>query len=40
MIIPGIHLAFFSAAHTPEDVDEVLEAFRRSLFALREDGLL
>ncbi len=40
VIIPGIHLAFFSAAHTPEDVDEVLEAFRRSFFALREDGVL
>ena len=39
VIIPGIHLAFFSAAHTPDDIDEVQEAFRRSLLALREDAL-
>ncbi len=40
VIIPGIHLAFFSAAHTPDDVDEVVEAFRRSFHALRKDGVL
>ena len=40
VIIPGIHLAFFSGAHTPEDVDQVFEAFRASFLALREDGVL
>ena len=40
VIIPGIHIAFFSAAHTPEDVDQVFEAFRASFLALREDGVI
>ena len=40
VIIPGIHLAFFSGAHTPEDVDQVFEAFRASFLALREDGVV
>ena len=40
VIIPGIHIAFFSAAHTPEDIDEVFDAFRESFLALREDGVL
>ena len=40
VIIPGIHIAFFSAAHTPEDIDQVAEAVRASLLALREDGVL
>ena len=40
VIIPGIHIAFFSEAHSPEDVDLVLEASRKSLLALREDGVL
>ena len=40
VIIPGIHIAFFSAAHTPEDIDQVFDAFRASFLALREDGVL
>jgi glutamate-1-semialdehyde aminotransferase len=40
VIIPGIHLAFFSGADTPEDVDQVFDAFRASFLALREDGVL
>ncbi len=40
VIVPGIHLAFFSAAHTPEDVDLVIDAFQASFLDVREDGLL
>ena len=40
VIIPGIHLAFISAAHTPEDVDAIIDAIKRSFMDLREDGLL
>ena len=40
VIIPGIHLAFTSAAHRPEDVDQIIDAFKRSFMDLREDGLL
>ena len=39
MIIPGVHLAFLSAAHTPEDVDTIIEAFKQSFLDLREDGV-
>ncbi|MDG2049842.1 MAG: aminotransferase class III-fold pyridoxal phosphate-dependent enzyme [Myxococcota bacterium] len=38
VIIPGIHVAFFSAAHTPAEVDQVIEGFKASFEALREDG--
>ncbi|MBT4489419.1 MAG: aspartate aminotransferase family protein [Rhodospirillaceae bacterium] len=40
VIVPGIHLAFFSAAHTPEDVDTVIEAFKQSFLDVRADGLI
>ncbi|MGH7949210.1 MAG: aspartate aminotransferase family protein, partial [Candidatus Binataceae bacterium] len=30
VIVPGIHIAFLSTAHSPRDVDEVIEAFKRS----------
>ena len=36
----GIHIAFFSAAHRPEDIDQVFDAFRASFLALREDGVI
>ena len=39
IIIPGIHLAFLSAAHTPDDVDTVIAAIKQSFLDLREDGL-
>ncbi len=39
VIIPGIHLAFLSAAHTPADVDTVIGAMQQSFLDLREDGL-
>jgi len=37
VIIPGIHLAFFSGAHTPGEIDQVIEGFKASFEALRED---
>jgi glutamate-1-semialdehyde 2,1-aminomutase len=40
VIIPGIHLAFFSSAHQPEDVDRVIAAFKSSFEELRGDGLI
>jgi glutamate-1-semialdehyde 2,1-aminomutase len=40
VIVPGIHLAFISFAHTPEIVDQVIDAFKQSFLDLREDGLL
>lgn len=40
VIIPGIHLAFVSTAHTKEDVDKVIEAFKQSFMDIRERGLL
>ncbi len=40
VIVPGIHLAFFSAAHSVEDVDAVIEAFKQSFLAVRADGLI
>ena len=39
VIIPGVHLAFLCAAHTPQDVDYIIDAFKRSFLDLREDGL-
>ena len=38
VIVPGIHLFFTSAAHTPDHIDQVAEAFQDSLMAVREDG--
>ena len=40
VLVPGIHLGFISAAHTPEDVDTVIGAFKESLSEVREQGLL
>ena len=37
---PGIHLAFISVAHTPDDVDQVIEAFKQSFLEVREDALI
>jgi glutamate-1-semialdehyde 2,1-aminomutase len=33
-----MHVAFLSTAHTPEDVDEVIGAFKNSLTDMRADG--
>ena len=40
VIVPGIHLFFLSTAHTPEDVDKVIDAFKQSFLDVRADGLL
>ena len=40
VIVPGIHLAFISYAHTPEVVDQVIDAFKNAFEDLRHDGLI
>ena len=40
VIVPGIHLAFISYAHTPDIVDKVIDAFKKTFEDLREDGHL
>ena len=40
VIVPGIHLAFISTAHSPEDVDRVVDAFRNSFVQIRQAGLI
>ena len=39
VLVPGIHLAFVSAAHTTGDVNAVTEAMTTSLDQLRADGM-
>jgi len=31
ILLPWMHLAFFSAAHTQENIEEILRAFKRSV---------
>ncbi|MFP6743565.1 MAG: aspartate aminotransferase family protein [Alphaproteobacteria bacterium] len=40
VIVPGIHLFFLSDAHSDEDVDEIVEAFKQSFLDVRADGLM
>lgn len=40
VIVPGIHLAFISYAHTEEVVDRVISAFQQSFMDLRQDALI
>lgn len=40
VVVPGIHLAFISTAHSPEDIDQVIDAFEQSFLEVRERGLL
>ncbi len=40
VIVPGIHLAFISTAHSPEDVDRVVDAFRSSFVQIRQGGFI
>lgn len=40
VIIPGIHLAFLSFAHKPEQVDAVIDAFKNSFEDMRADGVI
>ena len=38
VLIPGVHLALLSAAHTPADVDHVIHALQQTFLELREQG--
>ncbi len=40
VLIPGIHLAFLSTAHSPGDVEMIIEAFKQAFFEIRADGLI
>jgi glutamate-1-semialdehyde 2,1-aminomutase len=40
VIIPGLHIAFLSAAHGDAEVDAIIEAFERSFADIRERGLI
>ena len=40
VIVPGIHLAFLSYAHTPKIVDQVISAFKNTFEDLRSDGYI
>jgi len=40
VLVPGIHLAFISYAHTPKIIDQVIEAFKNTFEDLRTDGYL
>ena len=40
VVIPGVHQFHISTAHTPKDVDAVIEAFQESFLAVRGEGLL
>ena len=40
VILPPYHLGYISAAHTPEDVDQVIDAMKQSFLDTRADGLL
>ena len=40
VIVPGIHLAFISYAHTPEVIDKIIDAFKSTFEDLRSDGYL
>jgi glutamate-1-semialdehyde aminotransferase len=36
ILLPWMHLAFFSAAHTQEDIEEMLRAFKASVAGVME----
>ncbi len=40
VLVPGDHLSLLSAAHTPEDVDAIIEAIKQSFHEVREKGLM
>ena len=40
VIVPGVHQFHLSAAHSAEDVDRVIEAFKQSFREVRAEGLL
>ena len=40
VVVPGAHLFFISAAHTPQDIEQVVDAFKQSFLEVRAEGLL
>ena len=40
VVVPGIHQFHISTAHTPEDIDRVVEAMKQSFLNVRKEGLL
>jgi len=40
VVIPGIHQFHISTAHTPKDIDFVIEAMKHSFLEVRKEGLL
>ncbi|GAB4338361.1 MAG: glutamate-1-semialdehyde 2,1-aminomutase [Candidatus Abyssubacteria bacterium] len=38
--LPDLHTVFVSAAHTEEDIDKIIETFKKSLTEMKQDGLL
>ena len=40
VIVPGVHLAFLCEAHSPQDVDTIINGFKESFMDVREDGLI
>ena len=40
VVIPPLHTGFISAAHTPEDIDSVVDAMKQSLVEVRKEGLI
>ena len=37
VLVPWMHLAFFSAAHSQEDIEEMLRAFKASVAGVMDD---
>ena len=40
VIIPAVHMACISSAHTPDDIDQIITAMKESFLAVKEAGLL
>ena len=40
VIVPGVHIGFVSAAHSDEDIDQIVDAVAKSFRAIREQGLI
>ena len=36
--LPDLHTVFMSAVHSEEDADKIIDAFKKSLVEMREDG--
>ncbi len=40
VVIPPLHIAYISAAHTPEEIDTVIDVIKESFTEVRKEGLL